>query len=491
MLDFFRNLPKITNNHVHIFAMYPYKKLMNIIQQNDPDLFNKIFIYVGDSINVPVGTMITINESKSGLEFRDETDRKQWIRLSDIYSTVQNIWTINKSTKDPFEIFEKIQTMFRIIVRHYKIYYYLWYSTLYANYINNVFYLNVKGKPGNINTDVKCGHRLCICAKHLMDYDLFIEKIRLISSTDRDIEESDYKYLYQQYSRMKCETDIIMKAVNIFNKKYSKPEFITDDEIFRPFSINFKEDFIPNPDNKPQMMVQYVITLSKTPIDNIIDIKKFTKNAKILLYAAVIINQEYNYPIFNGIDLVGNEQKSKNILDFIPFINKILYFRKFDINFIPHIGESTITRTEIEEIDHYLFDKNILRIGHGIALVSSPQILDYLIESDKILTIESCPISNYLLGYFNPRKNPHKDVINHPNVRVMICSDDNGVFNYSTVSRDYYFIYKYWSLTKSDFKKLITNGIYVIPKKYRKYYYDLFKYLWSKTDFSIIGLDKF
>jgi adenosine deaminase len=355
---------------------------------------------------------------------------------------------------------------------------------LSVNYRNKVFYLDVKGKPGNINRDVKFGQRLYINSRNVVTYDKFIEKLTPLVSSDKDIPESCYNFMYRQYSRIKCETDIIMKTLYTFNTTHAPISFIENDQVLADIhNVYLKENFDSN--SKPQMMVQFVITLSKKPKEIPLDIRAFTLEAKIMLYVAVIINEEYGYPIFNGFDLVGNEQTSRDLQDFIPIINKILYFRKYNISFFPHIGESSISRKQILKIDDYLFKKNVLRIGHGIALVSCGDVIDYLKKNDKKLIVESCPISNYILGYFNPKMHPHKTLINCPQVVIVLCSDDNGVFGYSTVSNDYYFVYRYWNLKTKDIKKIILNGIYCIPPKYRNYYLDLFNYMWKNFEFNL------
>ncbi len=109
---------------------------------------------------------------------------------------------------------------------------------------------------------------------------------------------------------------------------------------------------------------------------------------------------------------------------------------------------------------------------------------------DRTIVAEVCPISNYLLGYYNPKENPFRNVdIHNSKMQYVICSDDNGIFNYSTVTKDYVIVYKFWKLNIADLKKIITNGLYLIDKKYRYYYLHLFYHLWEKYNLETTNLN--
>jgi adenosine deaminase len=572
MNAFFKKLPKITNVHIHLFALYPYDRLLKIIKDIDPELYDKIYILknnisetivdvntninpilkknkrylkmynllknsylsneninMDDLINIysissatnqqggkdsddtkkqsdhkfdeeieTIKNIISKSEEKNLFKYtlaifnekvegypceNNITNLNDWIKLSEYQGNLKDKLIVTENMKNQFSEFEKIQAISRMFVRHYKVYYYMWYSSLHANYQNNVFYLNVRSKPGSINKDVKCGQRLYIVSKNIMNHETFEKKIYELSKEDRDIKPSDYKYMYSQYTRIKYESDLIMKAVYDFNSTQQNPHFVSDaylteDEI----KIDFKEkyiNFLPaKKQTNPQMMVQYIITFPKKSKNVDLELQAYMLSLKITLYVAVVINNEYNFNFFNGFDLVGNEQESHELSKYIPVINKLLYFRRFGINFYPHIGETNVINNEITPIQQYIFDKNINRVGHGISF-TSPGVLEYMNVYNKIIYIESCPISNYLLGYYDPKDHPHRLVVNNPRIKLIICSDDNGIFNYTTVTYDYIFIYLYWNLTLKEIKKLIVNGINVIPQKYKQYYFGVFNTLWN------------
>ena len=475
---FFKNLPKMTNNHIHIYALVPYRKLINLIKKIDPKLYDKIYVLNTNkykSHNLYKYTLTLLNELCEGISYGDVTSPNDWVKLPELYDEFKNQLVINHHTQNPYSQFELIQAMFRTFIRNYKVYYYLWYTSLYINYHNNVFYLNVRGKPGSISIDTKCSQRLYLQSKHVLSPDLFNSKIKLLSATDHDINVSDYKYMYKQYMRTKFETDLIMKAVHDFNVEHAYPSFVSKTHLFDDeVAVSFNPIF--NPQIQPQMMVQYIITLPKPPKEIELNLKLFLLQAKIMIYIAIIINDDYQFTFFNGIDFVGNEQLSHPLDDFVPILKKLLYFRKYQINIIPHIGETNIISDSIGPAEQFILDVPITRIGHGISFVDNSHILNRI---DR-LYIESCPISNYLLGYYNPKFHPHQLAINNPKIKLMICSDDNAIFNYNSVKRDYIFVYKYWNLTLKQIKQLILNGIDVIPKKFKQYYLDVFTYLWDR-----------
>lgn len=564
--DFFRILPKMTNNHLHLFAMYPYKKLIDIIKQTDPELYDKIYVLkeekcyekdksdaektaVRHEIKTALSshkniyknmkkTFVQANKSKkttskkefkdlfkespdsyakiaeiikkrnlmsdkdltycyllnnmsfgifnpneSGVSFDEITTMDDWIPLRTVEEDpnvdLNDILTIGPDTPKPFYVFENIQKMFRIFVRNYKVYYYLWYASLIANYNNHVFYLNVKGKPGNINKDVKFSHRLYLESNQCLNYYDFTNKMDMLARADSVIQKSDYKYLYKQYRKIKMESDIIIKCLNDFNstKNMSVPFASEDHLINDSVKINFSSSF--DPDKSPQMMVQYTLTFPKTPKDVSLDIRAFSKTMKFTIYACILINDEYGFRFFNGVDLVGNEQETRDFSDFIPSLNDILPFRKQGINVIPHIGETNEIKTDITLGERYVINNAFTRVGHGLSFITTPAITTELQNRNQKLYLEICPISNWLLDYFDIDQNPARKILNNPYLLPVICSDDNGIFGYDTVSKDYELITTKWNLNNDNLYKIIMNGIELIHPKYQRYYMDLFEYLWK------------
>lgn len=528
-----QHLPKMTNLHVHLFALYPYFKLLQYICEHDASLYAKIYCLktaVGSSailfkniqsITTPHGykrvvsylkaqiydelfidpflieqlgdikptdalllqqwlktfeasqlvknTLSIFNNQKIGVPFNNHTHFNDWIPYSLVVN--ENQFVVKANANNAFHQFENIQKMTRLIVRHYKVYYYLWLCSLKANSEKGIYYLNVRGKPGSISTDVAFGTRLYLTAHLCDDYHTFTQKLITISSSDTDIRTNDHKYMYNLYLRVKCESDLILRAVTCFNKNTNKKQEVNDTILTDPFHYTLPAHYV---DGVPQMCVQYIITFSKKPRNENIDWKQYMLIIKMTLYVAVCINHNYGFTFFNGYDLVGNEQISHSLEEFTYLINKLFYFRKHQIHFYPHLGESSSVKDEISSFQKYLIDRGINRIGHGMTF-AVPAMNQFLANIHKTIYLECCPISNAILGYAHIASHPMRQMINSKHIKPVICSDDNGLFGYDTVTNDYQSIVKYWQLSSIQLIELVRNGIDLIPTPYRKYYEQVFE----------------
>jgi len=102
--------------------------------------------------------------------------------------------------------------------------------------------------------------------------------------------------------------------------------------------------------------------------------------------------------------------------------------------FVFHGGESLKYRDNNNLIDIILLGTK--RIGHGLNLSKHSYLLDLVREKD--ICIESCPISNQGLGYYNDlRAHPIRTFINL-GIPVSISNDDPSFFGLEGVSFDYY-----------------------------------------------------
>ncbi|KAG4431778.1 hypothetical protein IFR05_012735 [Cadophora sp. M221] len=139
-----------------------------------------------------------------------------------------------------------------------------------------------------------------------------------------------------------------------------------------------------------------------------------------------------------GFDLVGHEEMGNELRHFIP---EFLNFRrecdaqKLDLPFLFHCGE---TLQVGDKVDGNLFDAVLLkskRIGHGYAIARHPLIMEKFKE--KGIAIESCPISNEILGLTPSIASHHLPILLANNVPCTINSD-NGTFYRSSLSHDFY-----------------------------------------------------
>jgi len=171
----------------------------------------------------------------------------------------------------------------------------------------------------------------------------------------------------------------------------------------------------------------------------------------------LVLRRRQLYPDkIKGFDIVGEEDKRHPHL---YFINELLYARanaarrNTTLPLYLHSGESNWVENE------NLYDAVLLnskRIGHGLALIKHPLLMQIVKERD--IAIEVCPISNQVLGYV-------ADLRNHPAVHyinsglpVVLCPDDPGIMRY-TFSYDYYVAFMAWGLDLKCLKQLAKNSL--------------------------------
>ncbi|CAG8976138.1 hypothetical protein HYALB_00002419 [Hymenoscyphus albidus] len=139
-----------------------------------------------------------------------------------------------------------------------------------------------------------------------------------------------------------------------------------------------------------------------------------------------------------GFDLVGHEEMGNQLSNFIA---EFLSFRrqcveeKLDLPFLFHCGE---TLEVGGEIDGNLYDAILLgskRIGHGYALARHPHLMEKFKKQG--IAIESCPISNEVLG-LTPNIAGHNLPVLLANKVPCTINSDNATFYRSSLSHDFY-----------------------------------------------------
>ena len=129
----------------------------------------------------------------------------------------------------------------------------------------------------------------------------------------------------------------------------------------------------------------------------------------------------------SGFDLVGHEEMGNELRHFVP---EFLRFRKkcegqiLDLPFLFHCGE---TLEVGDKVEGNLFDA-VLRIGHGYAIARHPVIMEKFKE--KGIAIESCPISNEILGLTPNIAGHHLPILLANNVPCTINSDNATFYKY-------------------------------------------------------------
>ncbi|CAF2745494.1 CECR1 [Lepeophtheirus salmonis] len=154
-----------------------------------------------------------------------------------------------------------------------------------------------------------------------------------------------------------------------------------------------------------------------------------------LIYAPIRLRECFPN-LVRGFDLVAQEDNGKPLIE---FINTLIQMKQMDpeLKFVFHAGETNWQGFSTDEnlIDAILL--NTTRIGHGYALLKHP-ILKKLV-AEKNIAIETCPISNQVLGLVKDiRNHPASPLIAEGSTPLVISSDDPGSWGANGVSFDYY-----------------------------------------------------
>ena len=178
---------------------------------------------------------------------------------------------------------------------------------------------------------------------------------------------------------------------------------------------------------------------------------------KVAEYLARALALRKAHPRFvMGFDLVNEEDRSHPLLDFLdPLLAATAEARRegLELPYFFHAGESNWTPNE-NTLDAILLGSR--RIGHGLALIKHPRLLQLVKERD--IAIEVCPVSNQVLGYV-------ADLRNHPAVNwlrsgipIVLSPDDPGIMQ-GGFAYDFYEAFMAWDLDLRDLKQLILNSI--------------------------------
>jgi adenosine deaminase CECR1 len=157
-----------------------------------------------------------------------------------------------------------------------------------------------------------------------------------------------------------------------------------------------------------------------------------------------------------GFDLVQEEDRTNTNLYYAEQLlaaQREAARRGVGLPLYLHSGETNWAENE------NLYDAVLLgasRIGHGLALVRHPRLMQ--IVKERGIAVEVCPISNQILGYVS-------DLRNHPAVHyinaglpVVLSSDDPAVFRH-TLSHDFYAAFMAWGLDLKSLKQLAMNSL--------------------------------
>ncbi|HDS09437.1 MAG TPA: adenosine deaminase [Firmicutes bacterium] len=164
-------------------------------------------------------------------------------------------------------------------------------------------------------------------------------------------------------------------------------------------------------------------------------------------HEVVEIAEEYYGKGVIGVDLAGDE--SKYPLE--VYRNPLIIASQKGINVTVHAGESG----PVEEIRKAVFEINAKRIGHGIAVIKDPPLIQILKE--KKIALEICPTSNVQT---NVVKSYPFHPVNHifQKEGIVTINSDNRLISNTSISKELSKMLHYFHWTIDDVKKVIDNA---------------------------------
>mmetsp|Transcript_35900 Transcript_35900/g.40827 ORF Transcript_35900/g.40827 Transcript_35900/m.40827 type:complete len:472 (-) Transcript_35900:124-1539(-) len=164
------------------------------------------------------------------------------------------------------------------------------------------------------------------------------------------------------------------------------------------------------------------------------------------------------YPhIVMGFDLVQEENTNPETSHFIDIWRKSEEFQAkhgVDCPFYFHAGETESVGMKNVADSIILGSK---RIGHGLSAAKFPHLVHQLKE--KRMCVESCPLSNQVLGYVHDMRAHPCGIMFRMGVPISISNDDPGLFGYTGTTLDIIWAVLGWELTLRDVKQLCLDSI--------------------------------
>lgn len=148
-----------------------------------------------------------------------------------------------------------------------------------------------------------------------------------------------------------------------------------------------------------------------------------------------------------AIDLAGDESKYPTSM----FKDLFKYASQNNILFTIHAGEAG-TILDIKDAINF----GAKRIGHGIKLIKSTNLINQVKE--KNILLEICPTSNIQTCVVDSYQEHPLKKLNDNNVLITINTDNRTVSNIS-LSQEYELLNQYFGFKYDDFKKFNINAI--------------------------------
>ena len=203
----------------------------------------------------------------------------------------------------------------------------------------------------------------------------------------------------------------------------------------------------------------------------IYSVRSFSSNSNIKQAIQKVLPFHRKFPTWVvGYDLVAEEDAGKSHLffleSFLTLYDDATKKKKMDLFLhtaeTSFPGDQKMSRYPNDPVSALKnsYDAILLgakRVGHGLGFIKHPYLMKVL--KDKKIAVETCPVSNQLLGL-------QADLRNHPaqtylryGIPVVLGSDDPGSFGYDYVTVDWYMAYFGWGLDLADLKLLAQNAL--------------------------------
>ena len=168
-------------------------------------------------------------------------------------------------------------------------------------------------------------------------------------------------------------------------------------------------------------------------------------------YEYSLLDEIFSYDYFKSIDLCydGLAHSTPNFKNFKKIFIKA---KEAGLRLKAHVGEYGTADEIMRAVEELELDE----VHHGIAAVSSPQIMKWLAQHKIQLNV--CPTSNIMLGRAKSYKeHPIRELYDY-GVPVTVNSDDMLIFNQS-VSQEYLNLYKCGLMTTEELDNIRKTGL--------------------------------
>jgi len=149
-----------------------------------------------------------------------------------------------------------------------------------------------------------------------------------------------------------------------------------------------------------------------------------------------------------SIDIGGSEERFP-AKPFAPVYHRA---RDMGLHLVAHAGEAAGAESVWEAVR----DLNVEHVGHGLAAITDPKLMDYLRQRD--VTIEASPISNVRTGMIpSLEKHPIRTFMER-GLNVTVSTDDPSMFG-TDMNNEYLQLHRRLNFTVSELFKLSLNAV--------------------------------